>query len=259
MDEDGCSSRGDADAVAMACELAGQKALHVSRRHPGRLCWAATRSVVRGRTSEQMPGHGGGPRTSARAVGQGAPADLPRPWRATADLLWTHASPCRMSMRTLSDKFLDSICRTEGQAILAWCGLLSFRRARARSFSIEWRAIIFRMLGLPLLPVLAELRKEGVLTAMSLTGTAKLAGIIGWPVTHSLSPGLHGYWLAEYRHRRRAWCRWRAPGGRFLGRDRGVMQAGFKGVNVTVPHKEAAFALAHKADGRPGRPAPPIC
>ena len=24
---------------------------------------------------------------------------------------------------------------------------------------------------------------------------------------------------------------------------------GFKGVNVTVPHKEAAFALAHKVDG----------
>ena len=33
---------------------------------------------------------------------------------------------------------------------------------------------------------------------MSLTGKAKLAGIIGWPVAHSLSPVLHGYWLAEH-------------------------------------------------------------
>jgi len=33
---------------------------------------------------------------------------------------------------------------------------------------------------------------------MSLTGKAKLAGIIGWPVTHSLSPVLHGHWLAAY-------------------------------------------------------------
>ena len=24
------------------------------------------------------------------------------------------------------------------------------------------------------------------------------AGIVGWPVTHSLSPVLHGYWLKEH-------------------------------------------------------------
>ena len=33
---------------------------------------------------------------------------------------------------------------------------------------------------------------------MSLTGAAKLAGIIGWPVAHSRSPVLHGYWLRRY-------------------------------------------------------------
>ena len=33
---------------------------------------------------------------------------------------------------------------------------------------------------------------------MSLTGKARLAGIIGWPVPHSLSPVLHGYWLEEH-------------------------------------------------------------
>ena len=32
---------------------------------------------------------------------------------------------------------------------------------------------------------------------MSLSGTAKLAGIIGWPVSQSFSPLLHGYWLNE--------------------------------------------------------------
>ena len=31
-----------------------------------------------------------------------------------------------------------------------------------------------------------------------LTGKAKVAGVIGWPVSHSRSPRLHGYWLAEY-------------------------------------------------------------
>ena len=33
---------------------------------------------------------------------------------------------------------------------------------------------------------------------MTLTGAAKLAGVMGWPVSHSLSPRLHGYWLQEY-------------------------------------------------------------
>jgi shikimate dehydrogenase len=82
---------------------------------------------------------------------------------------------------------------------------------------------------------------------MTLTGKAKLAGIIGWPVTHSLSPVLHGHWLAEY-----------AIDGAMVplaaGREDfsvvidGVRRAGFVGVNVTVPHKESAFAISHKVD-----------
>ena len=35
------------------------------------------------------------------------------------------------------------------------------------------------------------------------TRAAKLAGVIGWPIGHSLSPRLHGYWLREYRSEER--------------------------------------------------------
>ncbi len=31
-----------------------------------------------------------------------------------------------------------------------------------------------------------------------LSGTARLAGITGWPVSHSRSPRLHGFWLERY-------------------------------------------------------------
>ena len=34
---------------------------------------------------------------------------------------------------------------------------------------------------------------------MSITGSALLAGVMGWPVGHSLSPRLHGYWLERYK------------------------------------------------------------
>ena len=32
---------------------------------------------------------------------------------------------------------------------------------------------------------------------MKIAGTTRLAGIMGWPVAHSRSPLLHGFWLAE--------------------------------------------------------------
>lgn len=82
---------------------------------------------------------------------------------------------------------------------------------------------------------------------MTLSGKARLAGIIGWPVTHSLSPLLHGHWLTEYG----------IDGAMVPLATRvedfslvidGIRRAGFAGVNVTVPHKEAAFAIAHRVD-----------
>ncbi|HEX4637346.1 MAG TPA: shikimate dehydrogenase, partial [Rhizomicrobium sp.] len=79
------------------------------------------------------------------------------------------------------------------------------------------------------------------------SGKAKLAGIIGWPVTHSLSPVLHGHWLAEYDIDG-AMVPLAARAEDFSLVIDGVRRAGFRGVNVTVPHKEAAFAIAHRAD-----------
>ena len=38
---------------------------------------------------------------------------------------------------------------------------------------------------------------------------------------------------------------------------RALPAAGFRGVNVTIPHKEAALALADEASQRRGRSAPP--
>jgi shikimate dehydrogenase len=80
---------------------------------------------------------------------------------------------------------------------------------------------------------------------MTLTGKAKLAGIIGWPVSHSLSPVLHGYWLDAYGIDG-AMVPLAVQREDFAAVIDGVRRAGFVGVNVTVPHKEAAFALADK-------------
>ena len=77
---------------------------------------------------------------------------------------------------------------------------------------------------------------------MILTGKALLAGVAGWPVSHSGSPRLHGHWLERY-----------GVDGAYLplavhpddlaGALRALPLLGFRGVNLTVPHKERALAL----------------
>ena len=82
---------------------------------------------------------------------------------------------------------------------------------------------------------------------MTLTGAGKIAGVVGWPIRHSLSPLLHGYWLEELKIDG-ALVPLSVPREDFARTVLALRRAGFTGVNVTVPHKEAAFALAHIRD-----------
>ena len=82
---------------------------------------------------------------------------------------------------------------------------------------------------------------------MTLTGKGKVAGVIGWPIAHSLSPVLHGYWLRELDVDG-ALVPLAVARENFARVIRALQQSGFQGVNVTLPHKEAAFALADQAD-----------
>ena len=80
-----------------------------------------------------------------------------------------------------------------------------------------------------------------------LTGNARVAGIIGWPVGHSRSPRLHGYWLEKHGIDG-TYGPLPIPPERFQEAVRGLMHAGFAGANVTIPHKLAAFAVCDVVD-----------
>ena len=82
---------------------------------------------------------------------------------------------------------------------------------------------------------------------MSLSGNAALAGVIGWPVGHSRSPRLHGYWLEQYAIDG-AYVPLAVAPDRFDEALKGLQAVGFRGVNVTVPHKEAAFRACDTID-----------
>jgi shikimate dehydrogenase len=80
-----------------------------------------------------------------------------------------------------------------------------------------------------------------------LTGRARLAGVMGWPVSHSRSPSLHGHWFARY-----------GIDGTYVPLPvrpedvelafRALPRVGFLGWNVTVPHKEIACRLVDQLD-----------
>lgn len=80
-----------------------------------------------------------------------------------------------------------------------------------------------------------------------LTGHARLAGIIGWPVGHSRSPRLHGFWLERYAIDG-AYVPLAIRPEEFSTAVMGLRAAGFAGANITIPHKRAAFALCDSVD-----------
>lgn len=82
---------------------------------------------------------------------------------------------------------------------------------------------------------------------MILSGKARIAGVIGWPVSHSRSPLLHGYWLERYGVDG-AYVPLPVPPGRIESALRALPVLGFRGANVTVPHKQDAMAVCDELD-----------
>ena len=71
-------------------------------------------------------------------------------------------------------------------------------------------------------------------------------GVCGWPVGHSRSPQMHNAALAvlglDWRYQRLP-----LPPELFAETVRALPALGFRGVNATIPHKEAALAVADAA------------
>ena len=76
-------------------------------------------------------------------------------------------------------------------------------------------------------------------------------GVLGWPVAHSRSPAMHNaalraVGLGDWRYQRLP-----VPPELFAETVRALPGVGFAGANVTIPHKEAALALADEATATP--------
>lgn len=86
----------------------------------------------------------------------------------------------------------------------------------------------------------------------TLSGTSRLAGVMGWPVSHSKSPRLQGYWLAKYGVDGSYMPLPVAPEN-FSDALKSLKNLGFSGVNVTIPHKEITLAHCDQLSDRAKR------
>jgi shikimate dehydrogenase len=82
---------------------------------------------------------------------------------------------------------------------------------------------------------------------MRITGRARLAGIMGWPVSHSRSPLLHGFWLEQLAIDG-AYVPLAVRPERLEQALRALPALGFRGCNLTLPHKQAALAIVDRVD-----------
>jgi shikimate dehydrogenase len=72
-------------------------------------------------------------------------------------------------------------------------------------------------------------------------------GVLGWPVSHSRSPAMHNAALADLGLTGWRYQRLPVPPALFGDVVRALAGSGFCGANVTIPHKDAALALADRA------------
>jgi len=152
-----------ADPGAVALHLAEAKALDVAARRPGDLVLGADQTLGLGHERFVKPGSVAEAREHlGRLRGRTHELHAALVLARDGEVLWRHVSVARMTMRDFSDAFLDRYLTTIGEEVTTTVGCY-----RLEGPGIQLFAAIdgdyFTILGLPLLPLLAELRHLGIL------------------------------------------------------------------------------------------------
>jgi septum formation protein len=155
-------SRGD-EPAAIAAELADAKALHVSRQHPGALVLGADQVLLfEGELVSKCPDMTAARNLLLRLRGKTHMLISALALAQDGKITWSHIETAKLQMRGFSDAFLATYLSTEGEGLLAGVGCYRLEGMGAQLFE-RVEGDYFSILGLPLQPLLAELRRKGVI------------------------------------------------------------------------------------------------
>lgn len=155
----------DASPEALATELACAKALAVSRRDPDVWVLGADQTLAfdgglisKARSLDEAKTRLKSMRGRSHQLHSGAAL------ATKGQIVWSGVDTVQMKMRDFSDAFLDQYIETEGDQLLACVGSYRLEGLGSQLFETV-EGDYFTVLGLPLWPVLAELRRAGVIAS----------------------------------------------------------------------------------------------
>ena len=153
----------DAGAAELAVELACAKALAVSRRDPDVWVLGADQTLAfdgglisKAKSLDEAKARLKSMRGKAHQLHSGAAL------ATRGQVVWSGVDTVQMKMRDFSDAFLDAYLAAEGTELLACVGSYRLEGLGSQLFEAV-EGDYFTVLGLPLWPVLAELRRAGVI------------------------------------------------------------------------------------------------
>ena len=148
---------------AVAAHLAREKALLVGRSNPGRLVLGADQVLALGGKRFIKPPDRAAARAQLRTL-SGRTHSLHSAVACVQNgtVAFEHVSVARLTMRTLSDRFLDAYLDAAGEAALESVGAYQLEGLGSQLFE-HVEGDYFAILGLPLLEVLDFLRRQGCL------------------------------------------------------------------------------------------------
>ena len=157
------SEGGDARSVALA--LAGEKAMAVSRRHPGRLVLGADQTLEQDETLHDKAASLDEARARLKLF-SGQTHHLHSGAAVARDgaVIWTLADTATLKVRPLSDGFIEAYLARNETAALSSVGGYWLEGEGAQLFE-RVEGDYFTVLGLPLLPLMGFLREIGELAA----------------------------------------------------------------------------------------------
>jgi septum formation protein len=166
VDERAVEARaGPLGASDAALLLAGEKARSVSAPKSGQYVLGADQTLALGHTRFTKPGNIEGARAQLRAL-SGQTHELCSAVAVARDgrVSFSHCDVARMTMRALSEGFIDAYLAATGPAVMTSVGAYQLEKLGIHLFE-RIEGDHFTILGLPMIHLLAFFRREGCLAA----------------------------------------------------------------------------------------------